>query len=152
MQCTLFDKSPTKNWLVALHQDLSIPVKRRVDSPDCSGWSEKKGKLYVQPPVRVLEQLLAIRVHIDACPATSGALRVVPRSHAQGRLDSPRADALRTFNGEVVVPVSRGGALVMRPLLLHASSKAGIPNPRRVLHFVFGPSVLPLELQWQWAV
>jgi hypothetical protein len=31
VQCTLFDKSPTKNWLVALHQDLSIPVRDRVD-------------------------------------------------------------------------------------------------------------------------
>ncbi len=29
--------SPTKNWLVALHQYLSIPVQRRVDSPACSG-------------------------------------------------------------------------------------------------------------------
>src|SRR2546423_804264 len=27
VQCTLFDKSPEKNWLVALHQDLSIPVR-----------------------------------------------------------------------------------------------------------------------------
>ena len=34
VQCALFDKSPTKNWLVALHQDLSVPVKSRVDSPE----------------------------------------------------------------------------------------------------------------------
>ena len=43
VQCTLFDKLPTKNWLVAFHQDLSIPVSSRVDSPECSGWSEKEG-------------------------------------------------------------------------------------------------------------
>jgi len=30
--------------------------------------------------------------------------------------------------------------MVMRPLLLHASSKALIHNRRRVLHFVFGAS------------
>jgi hypothetical protein len=47
VQCTLFDKSPRRNWLVALHQDLSIPVKCRVDSPECSGWSEKEGQVYV---------------------------------------------------------------------------------------------------------
>jgi hypothetical protein len=32
VQCTLFEKSPRKNWLVSLHQDLSIPVRERVSS------------------------------------------------------------------------------------------------------------------------
>jgi len=39
VQCTRFDRSPARNWRVSLHQDLSIPVSRRVDSPECSGWS-----------------------------------------------------------------------------------------------------------------
>jgi hypothetical protein len=118
VQCTLFDKSPEKNWLVSLHQDFSIPVKGRVDSAGCSGWSEKEGQVYVQPPVSVLEQLVAVRVHVDPCPPESGALRVVPGSHASGRLDTARADELRKEHGETVVPVSRGGALVMRPMIL----------------------------------
>jgi ectoine hydroxylase-related dioxygenase (phytanoyl-CoA dioxygenase family) len=152
VQCTLFDKSPTKNWLAALHQDLSIPVKSRVDHAGCSGWSEKEGQVYVQPPAKVLEPLVAVRIHIDDCPEEGGALRVVPKSHSQGRLDQGRADMLREQYGETVVPVARGGALVMRPLLLHASSKAVIPRLRRVLHFVFGPRTLPFGLEWQWAV
>jgi hypothetical protein len=36
----------------------------------------------------------------------------------------------------------------MRPLLLHASSKAINGPPRRVLHFVFGPSHLPEGFRW----
>jgi len=51
VQCTLFDKSPVKNWLVALHQDLSIPVRQRITDPACTGWSEKEGVLFVQPPL-----------------------------------------------------------------------------------------------------
>src|SRR6188508_2804417 len=43
VQCTVFDKSPSKNWLVAFHQDRSIPVRRRVESPSLTGWSEKEG-------------------------------------------------------------------------------------------------------------
>jgi Phytanoyl-CoA dioxygenase (PhyH) len=152
VQCTLFDKSPTKNWLAALHQDLGIPVKERVDSPECSGWSEKEGHLYVQPPVSVLERLVAVRVHIDDCPAESGALRVVPHSHIEGRVDPSQVEALRQRHGETVIPVAQGGVLVMRPLLLHASSKATSLTPRRVLHFVFGPPLLPLGLEWRWAV
>ena len=152
VQCTLFNKSPAKNWLVALHQDLSIPVSSRVDSPECSGWSEKEGQLYVQPPVSVLVRLVAVRLHIDDCPAESGALRVVPHSHMEGRVDPSQAEVLRQRHGETLVPVAQGGVLVMRPLLLHASSKAASPAPRRVLHFVFGPPSLPLGLEWQWAV
>jgi ectoine hydroxylase-related dioxygenase (phytanoyl-CoA dioxygenase family) len=152
VQCTLFDKSPTKNWLVALHQDLSIPVKARVDGPECSGWTEKEGQVYVQPPVSVLEQLVSVRVHIDDCAVESGALRVVPKSHVEGRLNKEQAEALRSRNGEIVVPVGCGGVLVIRPLLLHASSKATSHDPRRVLHFVFGPPKLPLGLEWWWAV
>ncbi len=136
VQCTLFDKSPTKNWLVALHQDLSIPVQRRD----------------VQPPVDVLEQLVAVRIQIDDCPEESGALRVVPKSHSQGRLDRERAEELRLRHGETVVRATRGEALVMRPLILHASSKATSLRPRRVLHFVFGPPSLPLGMEWRWAV
>ena len=41
VQCTVFDKTPHKNWLVALHQDRSIPVREKVDGADLSGWSEK---------------------------------------------------------------------------------------------------------------
>jgi hypothetical protein len=152
VQCTLFDKSPGKNWLVSLHQDLSVPVKGRVEGAECTGWSEKEGQVYVQPPTDVLEQIVAVRVHVDPCPPQSGPLRVVPGSHAFGRLDMARTDELRKGHGEVVVPVPRGGVLVMRPMILHASSKANQPKPRRVLHFVFGPADLRLGLAWQWAV
>ena len=95
---------------------------------------------------------LVLSMTPSACPLQSGPLRVVPGSHAFGRLDMAHADELRKDHGEVVVPVPRGGALVMRPMILHASSKASQPKPRRVLHFVFGPAHLPLGLAWQWAV
>ena len=152
VQCTLFDKLPAKNWLVSLHQDLSIPVLSRVDDPGLSGWSEKEGQLYVQPPLSVLERLVAVRVHIDDSTSENGVLRVVSGSHLQGRLDQTKAESLREQHGETPVPVGRGGALVMRPLILHASSKAVTPSARRVLHFVFGPPRLPLGLEWGWAI
>jgi ectoine hydroxylase-related dioxygenase (phytanoyl-CoA dioxygenase family) len=85
-------------------------------------------------------------------PEESGGLRVVPKSHSQGRLSRERAEELRRQNGETVVPVTLGGALAMRTLILHASSKATKVVQRRVLHFVFGPRSLPLGLEWRWAV
>ncbi len=152
VQCTAFSKTPETNWLVSLHQDLSIPVRERVQNPECRGWSSKQGVLFVQPPVAVLESLVAIRVHIDPCSAENGALRMVPGSHRLGRLDGDAQAKIRNVNGEVVVPVDRGGALLMHPLILHASSKAAVPNGRRVLHFLFGPRTLPLGLRWHTAI
>ena len=148
IQCTLFIKSPEKNWLVSLHQDLSVPVAERVDSVLYSGWSEKEGQLFVQPPVSFLERMLAIRVHLDDCDEQNGALRVVPGSHMMGRLDSTAALRVRSDRGEVHVSAPRGGAMLMRPLLLHASSKILANKPRRVLHFVFAPTIPPDGLRW----
>jgi ectoine hydroxylase-related dioxygenase (phytanoyl-CoA dioxygenase family) len=148
VQCTLFKKSPDKNWLVSLHQDLSIPVAQRVSSAKCTGWSEKEGELFVQPPVAVLQDVFAVRVHLDDCDERNGALRVVPGSHRLGRLTVAQAIQARETMDEVTVTVPRGGAMLLRPLLLHASSKSVIDSPRRVLHFVFGPRNLPEGLCW----
>jgi hypothetical protein len=67
-------------------------------------------------------------------------------------LSRGRAEELRRQNGETTVPVARGGVLVMRPPILHASSKATEQRQMRVLHFVFGPPKLPSGLEWRWVV
>ncbi|AKZ26829.1 phytanoyl-CoA dioxygenase [Ralstonia solanacearum] len=152
IQCTGFDKSAGQNWLVPIHQDLSIPVAERVGDSALQGWSEKEGRLYVQPPRQVLEALIAVRLHLDDCGATAGPLRVVPGSHRQGRLTQAQMLAERERRGEVACLSDRGGVLLMRPLLLHASSRSAGALSRRVLHFVFGPRTLPLGLRWAQAV
>ncbi|MFN3984936.1 MAG: phytanoyl-CoA dioxygenase family protein [Rhodocyclaceae bacterium] len=149
VQCTFFEKSVDRNWLVSLHQDLSIPVRRRLDHPALTGWSEKQGTFFVQPPAAVLEKLVAVRLHVDACGPGDGPLKVVPGSHVHGRINGEAARLLRATHGEVVCPVARGGVMLMRPLLLHASSKASGLSRRRVLHFLFAPRPLPFGLQWR---
>jgi hypothetical protein len=148
VQCTSFEKSVDRNWLVPVHQDLAIPVAARIDHPALGGWSNKDGTWFVQPPAQVLEQLVALRLHVDDCGVDDGPLKVVAATHRQGRIDDARAIALRDARGTVACPVPRGGAMLMRPLLLHASSKATGTSRRRVLHFVFGPSELPFGLAW----
>jgi hypothetical protein len=41
--------------------------------------------------------------------------------------------------------------LIMRPLVVHASSPATNPSHRRVIHIEFGPAALPGGLQWAMA-
>lgn len=148
VQCTYFEKSAERNWLVAIHQDLSIPVAEHVDAPELRGWSEKEGTLFVQPPTAVLEQLVAIRLHLDVCSMEDGPLRVVPGSHLAGRIDASEALCMRDAEADIACPAERGDVLVLRPLVLHASSKSRGSSRRRVLHFVYGPRELPHGLQW----
>lgn len=152
VQCTFFQKSTGENWLVPMHQDLSIPVRDRIEDTRLNGWSDKDGTLFVQPPDEVLGQLVAVRLHLDRCELADGPLRVVPGSHKSGRLTVADANAARRRSGEIACEVEEGGALVLKPLLLHASSKASGRSRRRVLHFVFGPRSLPCGLAWQTAV
>ena len=148
VQCTSFEKSAGRNWLVPVHQDVAIPVAARVEDTALSGWSNKAGTWFVQPPAALLEQLVAVRVHVDDCGVEDGPLNVVPGSHRHGRLDERQAIAMRDAHGALACPVPRGGAMAMRPLLLHASSKATGTGRRRVLHFLFGPRELPCGLAW----
>jgi Phytanoyl-CoA dioxygenase (PhyH) len=146
VQCMYFEKSTDKNWLVPIHQDLAIPVAERVPSSELKCWSVKEGSTFVQPPVSVLEELVALRVHLDPCSADDGPLRVVPGSHNRG-LVSPEA-AVLARQSEVACLAREGDVLFMRPLLLHSSSKAAGASSRRVLHVLFGPKALPYGLAW----
>lgn len=152
VQCTYFEKSLATNWLVAMHQDLSIPVAKKISHPALRGWSQKENTLFVQAPVALLQQLVAIRLHIDHCFDDDGPLRVVPGSHLQKQISPAAVTSLRQTYGEVTCTGTRGTALIMRPLLLHASSKTRNQGKRRVLHFLFGPRQLQYGLQWRQAV
>lgn len=148
VQCTLFRKTADRNWKVPYHQDLSVPVAARVEHPELSGWSSKEGALYVQPPAALLEKLLAVRLHLDDCGQEDGALRVVPGSHRHGRIESRRIAGIEKSTREQVCLAAAGDLWLMRPLLLHASSKAARPSGRRVLHFLFAPPRPGCGLQW----
>ncbi|WP_373716293.1 phytanoyl-CoA dioxygenase family protein [Roseateles sp.] len=152
VQCTLFEKSLDRNWLVTPHQDLAIPVAGRVDHPALGAWSVKAGHHFVLAPVAVLAPLVALRLHLDDATEADGGLRFVPGSHRDGVLDDAAARQWRERVGDVAVDALAGDALLMRPLVLHASSKASAPGRRRVLHFLFGPRELPFGLSWRTAV
>jgi ectoine hydroxylase-related dioxygenase (phytanoyl-CoA dioxygenase family) len=148
----LFDKNASSNWKVPWHQDLSIAVRAQAAAEGYSSWSTKAGIVHVQPPAAVLERMLAVRIHLEDCGLTSGPVRVLPGTDLLGRLSSEGIATARDRVPEVSCHVARGGLLVMRPLLLHASSPATTVGRRRVLHIEFAASELAPGLEWfeQW--
>jgi hypothetical protein len=143
-----FDKSPGANWLVPWHQDLSLAVRARADVPGFGPWSTKDGIPHVQAPTELLQQMLTVRVHVDAADEENGALRVLPGSHRFGRVSAERIQQVRREQPDHVCAVSAGDALLMRPLLLHASGRSTTARHRRVLHIEYAGFTLPNELRW----
>lgn len=145
-RATFFNKVANANWGVGWHQDRVIAVKDRRDAPGFRGWGRKAGVWHVEPPAETLENLLAVRVHLDDCLAGNGPLRVIAGSHRQGLLNDLERQEYR--GEEIVCEVRAGGVVVMRPLILHASAKAEIPNHRRVIHIEYAAGALPAGLDW----
>lgn len=143
-----FDKPAQSNWLVAWHQDLMVNVDRRADNlPGFGPWTTKAGWVAVQPPAVVLENTVTIRLHLDDCDATNGALKVVPGSHQRGVVP---AETITSYTGTATVcAVPAGGAMLMKPLLLHASNRSTSDQPRRVIHLEFSAVELPAGLAWR---
>lgn len=151
VRAILFDKTPDANWKVTWHQDVTIAVRDRVEVKGFGPWSLKEEVWHVRPPVAVLEGMLAVRLHLDRCREENGPVRVVPGSHQEGLLREADYDGCRARRGEVVCVAEEGDVLLMRPLLLHASSPAQVPRHRRVLHIEFAGRELPPGLAWRWA-
>jgi ectoine hydroxylase-related dioxygenase (phytanoyl-CoA dioxygenase family) len=151
-----FDKQPGVNWKVPWHQDLTIAVKQRLELPDYHPWSVKEGIPHVQPPIAMLEQMLTVRIHLDRTDESNGALKVIPGSHCHGRLTALDLDRHKQNNLVVSIDCEAGGILLMRPLLLHASSMAtrssqstaNSPMHRRVIHLEYAATQLAQGLEW----
>ena len=128
-----FDKPSESNWFVAYHQDLSISVEDKADLTNYVNWTFKKNQFGVQPPIEILQDTITIRIHLDDTDKNNGALKVIPRSHLKGivRVNSKDWDK----KSEQVCEVKKGGAMLMKPLTLHASNRTTNNKQRRVIPF-----------------
>ena len=144
----LFDKNPVANWKVPWHQDVVIALREKKEVPGFTAWSTKAGVVHAQPPVEILGSILAIRIHLDDTDENNGALRVIPGSHKFGVLGDDEIQKFKENNEQITCTAALGGALLMRPLLLHASSVATAPTHRRVIHLEYSALNLPDGLEW----
>jgi len=140
-RATLFDKSSASNWLVAWHQDTALPVRRRHESTGWGPWTMKAGVLYAHAPASALEQVVALRVSLDHSLPENGPLRVLPDTHRSGVLTDEQIQRLAREITPVDCVAESGSVVAMRPLTVHASSKAASEQPRRVLHIEYAARI-----------
>ena len=148
VRAILFNKTTENNWLVTWHQDRTIAVSERFEMSQWGPWSVKDGIPHVQPPVDVLNQMVTFRIHLDDTSQENGCLKILPKSQKLGILDHGSIQDYVQNHNPVTCEAPAGSALVMRPHILHSSSKASNPSQRRVLHLEYSSFKLPSGVAW----
>lgn len=148
VRALFFDKTPEKNWYVTWHQDKTVTLNKKINKEGWGQWSLKDGVHHVQPPIDVLNQMVTLRLHIDSTDENNGCLKVIPGTHRQGILKQEEIDKRVKQETHVSCVVGAGGAVIMRPHILHSSSKAKHPSHRRVVHLEYSSFELPSGVNW----
>jgi len=141
-----FDKPEKSNWFVAYHQDLTISVNKKIETANFENWTVKQNQFAVQPPKEILEDNFTIRIHLDKTTKDNGALKVINNSHSKGILRIENMDFEK--EKETMCEVEKGGIMIMKPLLFHASNKTTNNERRRVIHIELSKQQLPEDLEW----
>jgi ectoine hydroxylase-related dioxygenase (phytanoyl-CoA dioxygenase family) len=141
-----FDKPEASNWFVAYHQDLTIAVDKKQALEGFGPWTIKQNQFAVQPPLEILQDNFTLRIHLDHTDENNGALKVIPNSHLRGLYRPGKTDLAKQT--ECICDVNKGGIMLMKPLLLHASGRTTNHAQRRVVHLEFSRSILPGDIDW----
>ena len=143
-----FDKPPNANWVVNWHQDLTINLIDKKEIPNFRNWRVQSERTIVQPDRAFLESIFTIRIHLDDCTETNGALRIIEASHQLGVVKMK--DWIKQKEGvEKICEVQKGGILIMKPLTLHSSRRSENQRNRRIIHLEFTDKELPDGLNWK---
>ncbi len=148
VRAILFNKTFNNNWLVTWHQDKTVAVSTKFERDGWGPWSIKDSTNHVQPPIEVLNYMITLRIHLDDIDEKNGCLKVIPKSHMLGILPQDKISEYTKKHEQVSCIGKRGSALVMRPHILHSSSKAINSAQRRVLHVEFSSYKLPEGVAW----
>jgi hypothetical protein len=138
VRALLMAKGEGQDWDIGWHQDTTFAVKAPKAVPGFGGWVDKGPFWQAQAPPELAARVRSLRLHLDDSGPDTGPLLVRPGSH-RGESGEPKA-----------IHAKRGDAILMHPLLLHASEHPRVLAPRRVLHLEWAAFDLPGGLEWAW--
>lgn len=148
VRALFFDKSERNNWALGWHQDRTICVEERIETPGFGPWTNKQGMLHVAPPESILQGMVTLRIHLDAVPGTNAPLLMASGSHRLGRIPEPQVPAIVKQSKILTCLAERGDVWLYSTLVLHASDAASQPTRRRVLQVDYAALALPNGLEW----
>jgi len=149
VRAVMFDKTEANNWGLAWHQDRTVVVRDRIDTPGYGPWSTKAGLIHVAPPFHVLAGMATLRVHLDGVDDDNAPLLIAPGSHRLGRVAEADVPRVVERQGVFNCGAEAGDVWAYATPILHASKAAVRPRRRRVLQIDYAAEPLDGALEWQ---
>lgn len=148
VRAILFDKTAGANWSLGWHQDRTIAVRERRETPGFGHWNIKAGAVHVEPPFSLIERMVTARIHIDPVSEENAPLLIAPGSHRMGRIPEDQIDAVVDQCGSADCLAVAGDVWLYRTAILHASGPTAKGGGRRVLQVDYSADELEGGLQW----
>lgn len=114
--CFFLEKTTDKNWPLLFHQDINLPQYLNLSDDEVNHW---------------LTNGFWVRINLDANDKDTGAIKVIPRSHTNGK------NSVFDKSEAVFLNVNEGDIVLFHPLLYHGSNKMKKPWERRVFQCFF---------------
>ncbi len=92
--------------------------------------------------------MITFRLHLDDSDKNNGCLKVITKSHNLGILTQKRINEITKKQKPYLCEVQAGDLVMMKPHILHSSSKSVNPKHRRVVHIEYSNYELPENLTW----
>jgi len=143
-----FNKSEGNSWSLPWHQDRTIQVNQKHEISGFTNWTKKSGTWHCEPPLDVLENMLFVRIHLDACTSENGPMEIALDSHKHGIIPSKDAKGHASNLETELCLAEQGDVLVLKMNTLHRSTTPTKPSPRRTLRIDFANFNLPPPLDW----
>lgn len=148
-----FNKSLSSNWSVPWHQDRVIAVRDRIECDGFASWVPKDGFWHCEPPIALLENMVFVRIHLDAADEKNGTFQLALGSHKHGLIPSEEAAGVAEASAIEACHAKAGDILIVKALLLHRSARvscgASSVDERRALRIDYAnKSQLSPPLDW----
>lgn len=145
----ILDKTKDNNWGLDWHQDTKVAVNQRIEIPGYTNWTVEQGIHHVVLPAGLYDRKLYMRLHLDDCDSSNGAIWMLPGTHKLGIVPQSEIQAVVTGIPIQQCEVKSGDVMLMHPLLLHKSPYSLSAAGRRILQADYTTITAENGLEWK---
>jgi len=136
-RATLFGDPAGPAMASGWHQDVALPMTSIREAPGWGPYLVRAGIVHAKASAGALGEVLSLRLRLRTFARDYSldhvALRTIPGTHLLGVLDDTEIARLAAERPATICEIPVGGALAMKPLLIHAGSESASPASAPVL-------------------
>ena len=121
---------------------LTFPVK--IEGADYSNWQLEGDFFSAEPPARIMQDMVIVRIHLDDSDQNNGELKIFKGSHSQ-ILDHSAIKVITENGLPSNCGILAGGIQILKPFILQSETKRSRSKKNRIIELTFSSSDLPGE-------